>query len=236
MKSIVAALRFLTILSRFTHQKSSAATVGKAAMLFPVIGLILGLFLALLARGLQNYIDAEILSTTLVAFLVLITGGLHLEGLQKTFDEPALGQTATRAGSPGGAVGVAAIVLTILLKIRSLDILDEKLTIALLLSPVLARWAMLIFIYGSHPHSEGDASRIAETVKFWHVVIATLVTLAPVTYLLGRIGLVIGLCLSVFSLVFRGLLLRRNGLLTTANTAAVVELSETLSLILLASL
>jgi adenosylcobinamide-GDP ribazoletransferase len=236
MKSIVAALRFLTILSRFTRQTSNAPMVGKAATLFPVIGLILGLFLALLARGLENYVDTEILSTTLVAFLVLATGGLHLEGLQKTFDEPALRQTATSAGLSSGAIGVAAIVIVILFKIKSMDILEEKLTIALLLTPFLARWAMLVFIYGSHRQSEADASRIAENVKFWHVLIATIATLAPVTYLLGRTGLLIALCLSVFSLVFRGLLQKRNSVLTAANLGAVIELCETLSLILLASL
>ena len=236
MNSIVAALRFLTILNRFTHRKSSAPMVGKAATLFPVIGLILGLALGLLARTLENYVDTEILSTTLVAFLILATGGLHLEGLQKTFDVAALRQTGTSADSSSGAIGVAAIVLVILFKIKSLDILEEKLTLALLLTPVLARWAMLVFIYGSHRHSEGDASRIAENVKFWHILFATIATLAPATYLLGRTGLLIGLCLSTFSLVFRGLLQRRNGVLTAANFGAVVELSETLGLILLASL
>ncbi len=236
MNSIVAALKFLTILNRFTRRKTSAPMVGKAATLFPVIGLILGLALALLARTLENYVDTEILSTSLVAFLILATGGLHLEGLQKTFDVAALRQTGTSAGSSSGAIGVAAIVLVILFKIKSLDILEEKLTLALLLTPVLARWAMLVFIYGSHRHSEGDASRIAENVKFWHILFATIATLAPATYLLGRTGLLIGLCLSTFSLVFRGLLQRRNGVLTAANFGAVVELSETLGLILLASL
>jgi adenosylcobinamide-GDP ribazoletransferase len=236
MKSIVAAVRFFTIFGRFTRHESSAHMVGKAAPFFPVIGFILGLALALLARTLENYVDAEILSTTLVAFLILATGGLHLEGLQKTFDVAALRQTGTSADSSSGAIGVAAIVIVLLFKIKSLDILEEKLTLALLLTPVLARWAMLVFIYGSHRHSEGDASRIAESVKFWHVLFASIATLAPATYLLGRTGLLIGLCLSIFSLVFRGLLQRRNGVLTAPNLGSVVELSETLSLILLASL
>src|SRR5918993_327524 len=165
MKSIVAAFKFLTILNRFIRLQPSAPMVGKAAALFPVVGLVLGLSLALLARALQNYVDAEILSTTLVAFLILATGGVHLEGLQKTFDVAALRQSTTSAGSSSGAIGVAAIVIVLLLKIKSMDILEEKLTLALLLTPVLARWAMLVFIYGSHRHSEGDASRIAESVK-----------------------------------------------------------------------
>src|SRR5688572_33433785 len=114
MKSIVAAFKFLTILRRFIRFPPSAPMVGQAAALFPIVGLVLGLSLALLARALQNYVDVEILSTTLVAFLVLATGALHLEGLKKTFDEPALRQTATSAGLSSGAIGVAAIVIVIL--------------------------------------------------------------------------------------------------------------------------
>ena len=236
MKSIVAAFKYLTILSRFTRHKPSPLLVGKAAALFPVAGLILGLALALLARALENYLDAEILSTTLVAFLILATGGLHLEGLQKTFDAAALRQSGATASPPSGAIGVAAILFVMLFKIKSMDILDEKLTLALLLTPMLARWAMLVFIYGSHRQSEGEASLIAENVRFWHVLFASFATLALATYVLGRTGLWIGLGLSIFALVCRALLQKRNGALTGDNFGAVVEASEALSLILLASL
>src|SRR5918993_142262 len=184
MKSIVAAFKFLTILNRFIRLQPSAPMVGKAAALFPVVGLVLGLSLALLARALQNYVDAEILSTTLVAFLILATGGVHLEGLLKTFDVPGLRRSIEVSQSSSSAIGIVAILLVIIFKIKSIDILEEKLTLALLLTPVIARWAMLVFIYGSHRQSEGEASIIAANLKFWHIVFATIATLAPATYLL----------------------------------------------------
>jgi adenosylcobinamide-GDP ribazoletransferase len=236
MKRIVAAFQFLTILGRLLRFQPNALTVGKAAALFPVVGLVLGLSLALLARALQNYVDAEILSTTLVAFLVLVTGGLHLEGLKKTFDAPGLRQS-TLGGEPStSAIGIVAIVFVVLFKIKSIDILEEKLTLALLLTPVMARWAMLIFIYGSHRHSEGDTSIIAANVKFWHIVFATIATLAPTTYLLGHTALWIGLSLSILALLCRAFFYKRTGALTRDNFGAVVEGSEALSLVLLASL
>lgn len=236
MKKVVAAFKFLTILGRFARSQPSAVVVGKAAALFPVVGLVLGLSLALLARTLQNYLDAEILSMSLVAFLIFATGGLHLEGLQKTFDAAALRRSAAGNGPSTGAIGIVTIVFMILFKIKSIDILDEKLTLALLLTPVLARWAMLVFIYGSHRHSEAEAGIIAENVKLWHVVFATVATLAPATYLLGRTALWIGLSLSVLALFCRALFQKRNGALTRDNFGAVVEGSEALSLVLLASL
>jgi adenosylcobinamide-GDP ribazoletransferase len=236
MKSIVAVFKFLTILGRFIRFQPSAPTVGKAAALFPIVGLVLGLSLALLARALQNYVDAEILSTTIVAFLILVTGGVHLEGLKKTFDAPGLRQSAAGSSSSSSAIGIVAIVFVILLKIRSLDILEERLTVALLLIPVMARWAMLVFIYGSHRHSEGEAGIIAANVRFWHFVFATFATLGPATYFLGRNALWIGLSLSILALLCRAFFYKRTGVLTRDNFGAVVEGSEALSLVLLASL
>lgn len=236
MKKVVAAFKFLTILGRLARSQPSAVVVGKAAALFPVVGLLLGLSLALLARTLQNYLDAEILSMSVVAFLIFATGGLHLEGLQKTFDAAALRRSAAGSGPSTGAIGIVTIVFVILFKIKSIEILDEKLTLALLLTPVLARWAMLVFIYGSHRHSEGEAGIIAKNVKFWHVAFATVATLAPATYLLGRTVLWIGLSLSILALFCRALFQKRNGALTRDNFGAVVEGSEALSLVLLASL
>jgi adenosylcobinamide-GDP ribazoletransferase len=236
MKSIVAAFKFLTILSRLTRFQPSPPMAGKAAAFFPVVGLVLGLSLALLARTLENYLDAEILSTTLVAFLTLATGGLHLDGLKKTFDAPEFNQSRVGRESSSSAIGIVAIILVILFKIKSIDILEEKLNLALLLTPVLARWAMLIFIYGSHGRSEGDASIIAANVRFWHVVLATVATLAPATYFLGRTALWIGLSLSILALLYRALFHKRNGVLTQDNYGAVVEGSEALSLVLMATL
>lgn len=236
MKSIVAALKFLTILSRLIHSQPTPAVVGTASVLFPVVGLVIGVSLVLLARALQNYLDAELLSTTIVAFLVLVTGGVHLEGLKKTFDAPALRQPAAGSNSSSSAVGIIAIVFVILFKIKSLDILEERLTVALLLIPVMARWTMLVFIYGSYRHSEGEAGIIAANMRFWHFVFATIATLAPATYFLGRTALWIGLSLSILALFCRALFHKRTGALTKDNFGAVVEASEALSLVLLATL
>jgi adenosylcobinamide-GDP ribazoletransferase len=210
--------------------------VGKASALFPIVGLVLGLSLALLARTLENYVDPEILSATLVAFLILATGGLHLEGLEKTFDAPGLRRSMEGSEPSSSAIGIVAILFVILFKIKSIDILEEKLTLALLLTPVMARWAMLIFIYGSHRRSEGEASIIAAHVRFWHVAFATVATLAPATYFLGRTALWIGLSLSILALLCRALFHKRTGVLTQDNYGAVVEGSEALSLVLMATL
>ena len=79
MKSIVAAFQFLTILSRLIRSPTNPAMVGKASVLFPVVGLVLGLSLALLARTLAKLCGCRNSEHNVSGLSVLATGGLHLK-------------------------------------------------------------------------------------------------------------------------------------------------------------
>lgn len=234
MKSIVAALKFLTIWGRFTASQPHPSLIGNSAPYFPLVGVCLGFMLALSYRALEKYLDFEILSVVLTGLLILATGAFHLEGMHNVFSVPRYG-TAAFGGHTGGAVGMAAIVLALFFKIRSIDILEVKLTVGLLLVPVLARWALVLFIYGSHRHCEGDAGLIAQGLRFWHVLLTSVATLALAAYWLGPTGLWLGFYLSVFVLLCRVVLERRHGALTRDSFNGIVELGEVLSLTLLAA-
>jgi hypothetical protein len=95
---------------------------------------------------------------------------------------------------------------------------------------------MIIFLYGYATRFDGIPRLIAEQVKFWPLLASTAAILALMTYLLGRTGLWIALLVSIFTLFLRAALYRRHGVLSHADVRASVELTETLSLILLASL
>jgi hypothetical protein len=66
--------------------------------------------------------------------------------------------------------------------------------------------------------------------------VTTAATLALAAYWLGRKGLWIALVLSVFSLITRSLLYRRHGVIKPHDFGAMIELAETLALMLLASI
>lgn len=209
--------------------------IGRGAKYFPLIGLVLGLLLALASYMVAPHLHSEILSVALIGFLLVLTGGRHLEGLKETF-------AAFGTGAPGHdrhayeSWGVAAIVFVILLKSAAAQSIDEKLTLSLLLAPVLARWALVTFLYGDHSQFDDSPRLIAEQVTFLHLIAGTAATLALTAYFLGRKGLWIALIVSLFTLMTRTLLHRRHGVLTHASLGAVVELSEALSLIALATL
>lgn len=235
MQSLIAAIKYLTIWGRINTTKPTAEAIGSAAIYFPLVGFVLGLLLALLHYGLGLYLDSAILSVFLVAVLLLATGGVHLEGTRNTFAALCAEPTADTRPQDN-LCGFVAIVFLILFKTAAIDVLDDKLTLSLLLTPVLARWALVLFIYGYHDRCEETPRRIAENVRFWHLLVTTVAILGLAFYLLGRKGLWIGLALSIVTLLVRSLLHRRHAVLTHDNFGAVIELGEMLSLILLALL
>jgi len=232
VQDLAAACKFLTIWSRFAAIPPSPKAIGSAMIYFPFVGLALGLILALLNYSLAPYLPSEILSIVLLTVLVLSTGGIHLEDLRATFD---IAPTKIEARQ-NSSLGFVAIVMVLLFKIAATDSMDERLTVSLLVTPVLARWAVVLFSYGYHDRCKEVARVIAEQVRFWHLLVATAATLALSIYCLGRKGLWIALSLSLFALLARSLLYRLHANLTQHNFGAIIELGEALSLILLASL
>jgi adenosylcobinamide-GDP ribazoletransferase len=235
MQSLIVAFKYLTVWGRLIPKQPTPEAIGAAAAYFPLVGLFLGLVLALLNYGLGLYLESQLLSIILIGVLVIGTGAVHCDGTKKTFDA-LLSDRTGETGARDYTFGSIAVLLLILCKIRAVDVLDEKIALSLLLTPAFARWTLVIFICGYHDRCEETARRIAENLRFWHLAVTTLAILGLAVALLGRKGLWIGLSLSVLALLARSLLHRRHAVLTHDNFGAMIELSETLSLILLASL
>ncbi len=138
--------------------------------------------------------------------------------------------------APNETLGVVAIVLVILGKIAAANSMDEILTLSLLLMPVLARWALIIFLYGYDTRFDEIPRLIAQQVNFWPLLASTAAILALTMYLLGRKGLWIALLVSIFTLFCAQCSIGATAYSRTLMSARSVELTETLSLILLASL
>ncbi len=234
MQTLAAAFKYLTVWS-FTGKNPTPEIVGKSAVYFPLVGLILGLLLGLSNYILVPYVAAEIINIVVIALLIFATGAQHLDGIKKAFDA-LVTDTAANGERPNETLGVAAIVLAIMGKLAAANSMDEILTLSFLLMPVLARWAMIIFLYGYETRFDEIPRRIAQQVTFWPLLASTATILALTMYLLGRKGLWIALLISIFTLFLRAALYRRHGLLSHADVRGSVELTETLSLILLASL
>ncbi|HEY7317335.1 MAG TPA: adenosylcobinamide-GDP ribazoletransferase [Candidatus Binatia bacterium] len=236
MKSVLEAFKFLSFISRFDRARVDSRQLKASIPYFPLVGIVLGLVLVLANRLLDPRIESEILGVLLVAILALLTGAIHYEGLQNTFDALSLKISTLEQIGRNHAFGVLAIVFVVLFKVRALEVTGEARNLGLLLTPLLARWAAVIFLYGSSSAAEGAAKILADHVRAWHIALTTVVTLALAAWLVGRIALWIGLCLSLFALLSRSYLRRRNGYIASDNVGAIIELSEMLSFVLFASL
>jgi cobalamin synthase len=172
VQRFVSAAKYLTIWGRFTAVQTSFGAIGAASVYFPVIGFTLGLVLAFSNYALAPYLPTEILSITLIMVVIILTGGLHLEALYLTFAarDPKISPLDHRGN---GAIGAIALGMVLLFKAAALDSIDQKVTLSLLLAPVLARWTLLVFIFGYQEQCEEMAKAIAQQMKLWHLLLAT---------------------------------------------------------------
>ena len=174
MQRILIAFEYLTFRSHRHGVQITPEQVGADAVYFPLVGFALGLILNIVNRVMEPYLGSEILSVALVAILVVMTAAMHLQGLQKTFD--VLGSqrsVAHRTPPPLGTYGWMAMLFVILFKVRSLEVIGETIGLSLLLTPMFARWGLVMFIYGSTSVLDDRAKEVTCSVKTWHMLVTS---------------------------------------------------------------
>jgi adenosylcobinamide-GDP ribazoletransferase len=230
--SLVTAFKYLTILGRWRAPGRDPAGFGNASLWFPLVGLVIGVVLAAINYLLALHVDSEMLSVVLIALLIVATGATPMAGTKNTFDSMLEPNQLARDGG-AEIFGFAAIIIVTLLKVRAIDIMDDNVAAKIFLAPGLARWALVVLLYGYHDRCEETMRPIAENTKLWHLGVTTLITLVLATYLLGRDALWMGLAVSLLALVSRAILHRRHAVLTLNNFGAVTDLGEALTLVLM---
>jgi cobalamin synthase len=172
----------------------------------------------------------------LLLILILTNAGHHLAGTQETFKNLAKNNLHTNAVERRHVCGLLAVLLVILFKIHSLEVTGESRAFSLLLTPLFARWSLLLFLFGSGALIGDDAPPIAENIRSWHLLAASVVILGLALFAAGLQALWVALSLSLFALLARAYLLRRAGGISLANCGALIELGEAFSFTLFASL
>jgi adenosylcobinamide-GDP ribazoletransferase len=143
----VAALQFLTrIPISSPHAPDSLA---RAVKFFPAVGLLIGASAALLNMLLVQHLSRFVSALIVVTFLVLITGGLHEDGLADAADAFGGGSTreqilAILKDSRIGSYGGATLTLSLVARVALLGSLPQNRIAAYLIAAhVLCRWTTL---------------------------------------------------------------------------------------------
>jgi adenosylcobinamide-GDP ribazoletransferase len=152
------AFSFLTILPVIDTRPASEDTVAASFQWFPIVGFLLGA--ALVGEDwLLAHVFAQVIRSVLIVLsLTVITGALHLDGLADTADAFGAGRDRERAldilrDSRVGTFGASAIFFDLTLKIFALSTLaGNRRVAALLIAPMLARWAMLFIVATGLPY------------------------------------------------------------------------------------
>jgi len=134
-----------------------------------VVGFIIGAILFGLHYILELILPAALVNALLIAVLVILSGGLHLDGLSDTIDGLAGHRTPERRleimrDSHIGAIGAAGLFLFLIIEYVCLNSIPDKyLPFTLLLAPVVSRWAMIyaIFVF-PYARPEGLARRLSK--------------------------------------------------------------------------
>lgn len=153
MKKVILASQFLTIVPVKDMGEVSPEEMGSTTAVFPVIGFGEGVLLAFFASLFLEVFPADLTSALLVLMLVIMNGGLHIDGLSDTFDALASGgdrekKLSIMKDSTVGPMGVISIVMLLLLKYTMLNALffhaPPPAYYATIVSiPILSRWAMV---------------------------------------------------------------------------------------------
>lgn len=135
MTGLVVATRYLTIVPVPGPVRMNANALGRAAPWFPVIGIGIGVVLALTDRVTQVFFPLLLAGLLTVTVWKLLTGGLHLDGLADCLDSlggrDAEQRLAIMRDSRIGAFGACALIVSIVLRWSSLAAIAEPRLVAI---------------------------------------------------------------------------------------------------------
>jgi adenosylcobinamide-GDP ribazoletransferase len=193
VEELLVAFQFLTRLpiSRIPYQPDS---LSRSAKFFPVVGLVIGLGASVLQHFLGPHFNRALAALLILAFFVLITGGLHEDGLADCADAFGGGWNREQVltilrDSRIGSFGALALVISVLARLLLLSILPvNRFTAFVVSAHVLCRWTTLPLSYflPAARENEGQGTRIAQKISSASFLIGSLLSLGVVVYLLRR--------------------------------------------------
>jgi adenosylcobinamide-GDP ribazoletransferase len=185
INDFLLALQFLTVIP-LKVRKADDKSLARSLIYYPLVGLffgflLIGMFRLLLFLNFPSFASSIILVVT----LIILTGGLHLDGLSDTFDallsrKPREEMLEIMRDSHAGVLGIVAVICVILLKIAFIFSLSPTSKIAgLLLMCVLSRWSMVfsIFLF-PYARKEGKAKVFTQGITPLIFIFSTIILLA----------------------------------------------------------
>ncbi len=208
MKSFFIAVQFLTVFPVRIASPVKKTDYGPALTFFPVVGLLLGLFLSL-CSVLSSFLPREVHAVLILTVSVVITGAIHLDGLADTCDG-FYGQRSREdvlkimRDSRIGVMGVTGVVIALLLKYALfINMPLEVLCPALMTAMTAGRWAhVFCCYYASYARQDGKAKYFMDYAGEREMIRASLFTVAVFLFLRQLEGLFVFFILAIIVFLF----------------------------------
>lgn len=233
MRSLILAVRFLTVFPVPGREAQGSTALGRAAWWFPVVGLVLGVALGAFLHGLERLFPPLVAAVLLVAGWKAATGGIHLDGLADLLDGLAAADRTRRLAimrdSRIGVFGALGLIFTALIAAVAVsELAAPGRARILLLAPLVGRTAPLLAGAWLHPATPGQGlgAGFAAGLSTGAGPLWAVACLAAAWFLLGPAGVLL-----VFAGLGGALLValgasRRLGGVTGDVLGAVVEVAE----------
>lgn len=190
-RSFVIAWHFLTAVP-FARQSRALDPHewARAMAWFPLVGLALGGILAGAALALSPIFPRHVTDALLVVLLVVLTRGLHQDGLADTLDGWLGGRSPEQRlmimrDSRIGAFGATGLILTLGLRYAGLSALPEIARLSILVClPAVGRWAMVVgSVHVLYARAEGGLGQpFLQHLAGRDVVLATVLLAVPLMF------------------------------------------------------
>ena len=227
------ALQFLSSLPICLPGMPQPQALGRSLLFYPLVGGLFGVLLLAL-NALLDGAPLMLHAALLLTAWVLLSGGLHLDGLADSADAWLGGfgdreRTLTIMKDPrSGPIAVVTLVLALLLKFSALmALIESQHTLGLLLAPLIGRAAMLgLFLGTPYVRAGGLGQALADHLPRTAGQQVLLVSALVCVLIAGVSGLLALLVASIGFFWLRHLMLRRLGGSTGDTAGAMLELLE----------
>jgi len=171
--SFILSLQFLTRLPLNINIDITDKRLGQSVLFYPIVGLLIGLSLNFIQLLLPAAYALELNAAIILSLWVLLTGGLHLDGLADCTDAWAGGLGDKQRSldimkdPAAGPIAVVILLLLLLLKWSALLTIlkqENSLTV-LLLAPCLGRISILLLMLNTpYVRKNGLGSTLQDTL------------------------------------------------------------------------
>jgi len=235
---IVLMVQFLTTIPLRFNLNANEEDYGKGLAFAPLVGLLIGAILSGVFYLLGWMFPPVVASVIIVITYILLTGGLHLDGLGDTFDglfsnRPKDKIMEIMKDSRVGTYAVLVLFCILALNITLINSIDGgQLVKILILFPIAGRTATLIGAsICKYARSSGLGKSFVDYCGIKQMIIGSITFLLAALTLSGWKGLImcgVIFCSSAFT---AKLLARKIGGVTGDILGAVCELNQTIFLI-----